>query len=392
MSDSPTRVLLWSPSGSGDHYSGPASFTYRLYSNAPAGRVQVSLVHGLEEQEQYSIFEQQDFICDFERSPWHLMRFIQRGNRWLDNNLSKFDVMHCNGAFHSSVVPAAHAERAGLPAVLFISNHRTQLADKGGLKGLLRLPRKRRKLIKQLSALIAMSTDIYKELLEYNVPEEKIAQIPMGVNTKVFRPPNSDTERNAIREELGWLKIPTLIFVGGIVRRKRPDLLIEAIGNLKRRGLDCQLAVIGPDHDPEYTAHMKKQANALGIANQVVWFGFTRDIAKLFRAADYFGLPSSNEGMAAALIEAMACGLPAIVTPVSGSIDAVQDGVVGRIVRPDANDIADHLAEYLLNPQLATKHGEAARERVVNHYSDEYVFDAYDRLFRRIMHGGPAAE
>ena len=69
-------------------------------------------MHGYKEQGQYSIFEQQDFICDTQRSPWHMMRFIQRGNRWLDSNLSKFDVMHCNGAFHSSVVPAAHAERA----------------------------------------------------------------------------------------------------------------------------------------------------------------------------------------------------------------------------------------------------------------------------------------
>ena len=102
--------------------------------------------------------------------------------------------------------------------------------------------------------------------------------------------------------------------------------------------------------------------------------------------------PSTNEGMAAALIEAMASGLPPIVTPVSGSQDVVEDGVTGRLVQPVASAIADVLAEYMLNPEIADEQGRAAHSQVMQGYSNEYVFSAYERLFRRIMNGGSAAE
>ena len=365
MPDSPIRVLLWSPRGSGEHYNGPASFTYRLYSSAPEGRVRVTLAHGWPKQEIYNIFDSQHCISDCGKSPWHYLRFIRRGCQWLDDHLKEFDVMHGIYAYHNSVLPAARAQKSGLPAVIFVANHKTELEDKQGLKRLLMFPRTRRRLVKDLSGLIAMSQAIHEELLGYGVPEEKIARIPMGVNTQVFYPPKSDIERRELRAELGWLDLPTLIFVGGIVRRKRPDLLIEAIGLLKRRGLDCQLAIVGPDNDPAYTMQMKNRAEELNVSKQIVWFGFTQDIAPLFRAADFFSLPSTNEGMAAALIEAMASGLPPIVTPISGSQDVVEDGVTGRLVQPVAPVVADVLAEYMLNPEIADEQGRAAHHQVV---------------------------
>jgi glycosyltransferase involved in cell wall biosynthesis len=392
MPASPIKILLWSPRGSGEHYNGPASFTYRLYSDAPAGRVRVTLAHGTQKQGRYPIFEQQHYISDLGDTPFKLMRFIRQSYHWLDDHVKEFDVMHSISAYHQSVLPAVRAQRLGIPSVVFVSNHNAQLADKSGPKNWLRLARKRRSLVKELAGLIAMSQAIYEELRSYDVPEEKIARIPMGINTSVFHPPKSDAERRALRSELGWLDLPTLIFVGVIVRRKRPDLLVEAIGLLKRRGLDCQLALVGPEGDPTYVRQMKRRATELNVENHIVWVGFTRQIAPLFRAADMFGLPSANEGMSAALIEAMASGLPPIVTPVSGNVDAVEDGVTGRIVQPDAELIADALSEYILNPQLADDQRRAARCRVEQRFSSEYVFGAYERLFRRIMSGGPAAE
>jgi glycosyltransferase involved in cell wall biosynthesis len=392
MSESPLRVLLWSVRGSGEHYNGPASFTYRLYSSAPEGRVKVTLAHGWPNQDDYNLFDSQHFISDPGISPLHYLQFIRRGYKWLDEHRNDFDVMHGIHAFHSSVLPAVHAERSGLPAVIFVANHQTQLGDKKGLKGLLGLPKARRQLIKKLSGLIAMSEAINQELLGYGIPEEKIARIPMGVNTQVFHPPDSENNRKLLREEFGWLDLPTLIFVGGVVSRKRPDLLVEAIGLLKRRGLDCQLVVAGPDSEPTYTRRIKDRARELGVSDQVVWFGFTREIDRLFRAANYFSLPSENEGMAAALIEAMASGLPPIVTRISGSQDVVADGVTGSFVRADAEDIANVLSDYIQNPQIAEKQGKAARQRVLESYSNESVFKAYERLFRRIANGGVAAE
>jgi glycosyltransferase involved in cell wall biosynthesis len=391
-SDSRIKLLLWSSRGSGEHYHGPASFTYRLYSSAPAGRVDVTLAHGLSSQEQYPLFSSQHLISTLGELPWQRPVFIRKGCRWLDRHYQAFDVMHSISGYHHSVVPAVHAERLGLPAVLFVTNHNLEFVDKKGWKSLLGLPRKRRELVKELSALIAMSQDIYDELRSFGVPEEKIARIPMGVNTETFRPVETPSDKAELRKQLGWLDLPTLIFVGAVVKRKRPDLLVEAVGLLKKRQIDCQLAVVGPPNEENYLRRMKARAEELGVADRIVWFGFTREIAPLFKAADFFGLPSSNEGMAAALIEAMSCGLAPIVTPISGSVDVVRDGRNGRIVQPDAAEIADVLADYLREPGTATAHGQASRQIVLETYSNDAVFSSYERLFRRVMKGQPAAE
>lgn len=391
MSHSPIRVLLWSPQGSGEHYNGPASFTYRLYSSAPKGRVSISLVHGLPSQEIYSLFDRQHQLGEFKANSIGMLRFVHRGKRWIDNHLDDFDVMHSANPFIPGLAPAAHAQKAGLPAVVFVSIHNAFSPKGRGLKRLPILSMMKRRMATQVDGLIAMSQSIYDELICCGVEEEKIARIPMGVNAHNFRPPADDAERSTLRDELGWLDLPTLIFVGAVIPRKCPDLLVEAIGQLKKRGIDCQLVIVGPEHDPAYAAQIKDRAKALHVASQVIWFGFTRDIARLFRAANFFSLPSTNEGMAAALIEAMSSGLPAIVTPISGSTDAVVDGISGRLVPGDANVIADVLAEYILNPVVAQEQGRNAREQVLSVYSNERVFEAYESLFRRLMKGGSAA-
>ena len=120
-------------------------------------------------------------------------------------------------------------------------------------------------MVTQISGLIAMSQAIYAELRSYDIPERKIARIPMGVDTSRFRPPSDAVERQALRRQFGWSDMPTLVFVGGITERKQPHLLIEAIGLLHKRGLKCQLAIVGPDQEPPYTERMKHRAREVGV-------------------------------------------------------------------------------------------------------------------------------
>ena len=389
----PLRVLLWSPYGSGEHYHGPGSFAFRLYSSAAPGRFEVSLAHGWETQLAYPLFKAQ---YDLGRLPGTLFSkaaYMRRARRFLAEHHSEFDIVHGLGGFHLTVSPAFRAQtRHGLPAVIFLTNHRLELSDKSGWKAFLGLPAKRRAMIKQLSGVIAMSQAIYDELREYDVPDAKIARIPMGVNTERFRPAANDAERRALRSQFGWRDLPTIVFVGGITERKRPHLLIETIGVLKERGHECQVAFVGPEHEAEYVAGMKQHAKELKVAEQVIWFGFTQDIAPLYRSADFFALPSSNEGMPAALVEAMASGLPALMTPVSGSGDLIEDGRNGRIIEPNAGEMADAVSSYLSDRTLAHTHGQAARQKVLARFSTHVVLDAYERLFRRILAGGTAAE
>ena len=352
----------------------------------------MTLVHGAPHQIRYPLFESQHFISLGEGGPLTMMRFLHGARQWLRTNASRFDVFHGLGAFHNTVAPAFLGHQLGLPAVIFVANHGVELTDKSGLKRVLGWPRRRRAMIKQLSSVVAMSEAIYDELIEHGLPARKIARIPMGVDVNRFRPHRNVSEQRALRATFGWRDIPTLVFVGGINQRKQPHLLVEALGLLKNRGVELQLVLVGPEQEPDYAARIRQRANELGVADRVVWFGFTADIAPPFRAADIFALPSANEGMPAALVEAMASGLPSIVTAISGMTDLIVDGQHGRIVEPRADRIADALEAYSRDPALRQSHGASARRKVEQRYSTGVVIDAYERLFRRIIAGGDAAE
>ncbi len=388
---SPIRVLLWSPAGAGEHYHGPGILAYRLYSLAEPAHLTASLAHGYPEQARYAVFRDQHFIHPLRSTPLSVWMFLRRARAWIDEHAREFDIFHGIAGFHPTMMPALWASNANLPAVVYLASHEMDLADKYGWKGVLGLPGRRRKLAHRLDAMVAMSGAIFEELISYGIPERKIARIPTAVDVAMFRPVE-EHERRALRARFGWHDALTVIFVGGLTPRKRPHLLIESVALAKRRGVDCQVAFVGPEHDPAYVAQMKALASSLGVESIVQWVGFTPDVSPFFQASDCFALPSSNEGMPAALAEAMATGIPSIVTAISGTIDLVTDGVEGRIVDPNASEITDVLVDYFkTSPKVARAHGQAARRKVEQRCSLPAVLDAYEQLFHRLLRGGDAA-
>ncbi len=364
---------------------------YRLYRNADPGRFAISLVHGWPEQEAYDLFEQQHLLAPISLKPIDQVRFLSRARRWLSDHASSFDVFHGIWGYHLTVRPACRAEQLGLPAVVKLAGHRADLASKGDWKAIFGLYRRRRKMIRRLSGVIAISRLIAEELRGYGVPESKIAEIPNGVDTDIFRPARDDAERTDLRQRLGWRSLPTVLFVGEVDARKQPHLLVEALGLLKARGTECQLAIAGPIRDQGYREATMTRADGLGVADRIIWCGFTREIADLYRASDLFSLPSTSEGMPNALLEAMASGLPSVATAISGIVDLVRDGVDGALVESDADQIADAMAAILSDSAFLTACRQDTRRRIEENFSTRAVLDAHEQLFRRIMAGGDAA-
>lgn len=387
----PLKILLWSPKGAGLHYGGPGMTAYRLYQSAAPGRFRITLVHGSPHQDRYPVFYDQIFLRRVHRGAWAQVRYLSAARAWLAAHAGSFDVFHGLQAYDLTVRPAAYAEKSGVPAVVKIASHRMDLADKQGLRRRLGLARRRRDMICRLSAVIAISKDIVQECLDYGVPESKVVFIPNGVDTDAFRPVDSAKQRSAVRRQLGWRELPTVLFAGGINRRKRPLLIVEALGQLKRQGLECQLVLAGPEDDADYAARMRRRVTELGIQHLVVWFGFTRDVAPLYHASDLFCLPSLREGMPNAVLEAMSSGLPVVLTPISGSRDLLEDNAAGLSTRADPPAIAEAIAHYLRSPSQLHQHGRAARQRVLEKYSARAVLDAHEQLFHRVASGKPAA-
>jgi len=384
----PLRVLLWSPAGAGLHYGGPGMTAYRLYSKAEPGRFRLTLAYGRPEQERYELFEQQVHIRAFSRtSKMSLMRFVHAGRRWVRDHAEQFDVFHGLQGFDLTVRPAWEAKRHGLPAVVKLAAHRSDLTDKSGWKRWLGQARRRRRLIAQLDAVIAISTDIRDELLGYGVPEDKVALIPNGVDTQQFRPASDEAEKRALRAQLGWPDGPILLFAGGVIPRKQPHLLVEAMFELRRRGKSFTLVLAGPLQEVAYIERIREIACAGGVSNHLIMPGFVSDVAPMYRAADLFSLPSRNEGMPNALAEAMASGLPSIATDISGSRDLVESHHNGFLLPTDmlVEDLAAVIDHYLDHPNDLVSYGQAARRHIEQYCSVQVVLEAHERLFRRIQ-------
>jgi glycosyltransferase involved in cell wall biosynthesis len=390
--EKPISVLLWSTQGAGLHYGGPGMTAYRLYSRAEEGRFKIALAHAFGTQERHPLFSEIHQIAPPTNSPLAALRYLRSAKEWLSKNARRFDVFHGLRAFHETVAPALAAQRLGLPAVVKPAAFQADIADKNGLSYWLGLQRQRRDMLKSLSGVIAISCAIADELLLHGIPERKIARIPNGVDTGLFRPAGEGVRRRQ-RSDLGWRDMPTLLFVGAVLPRKRPHLLIEAVAIAKQKGFECQLVIAGPlDHDAQYVAGMKQKAEELGCAHLLVLSGFRSDVSPLYRGADIFGFPSSREGMPNALLEAMASGLPAIITPFAGYQDISGEDAIGQVAEATPGALAEALVTYLRAPELRRAHGQAGRARAESRFSTDAVLNAHERLFRRVISGKDAAE
>jgi glycosyltransferase involved in cell wall biosynthesis len=126
----------------------------------------------------------------------------------------------------------------------------------------------------------------------------------------------------------------------------------------------------------------------LGIEEVVKFLGTRRDLSLLFRAMDVFVQPSLWEGLPLALLKAMGAGLPAVATQVSGVEGVIQDGFNGRLVPPgDSQALAAAIMELARQPELRDQMGEAARDTIMAHYSQEIMLNKLEALYLELMKG-----
>lgn len=158
-----------------------------------------------------------------------------------------------------------------------------------------------------------------------------------------------------------------ILNLGRMVWDKAQEVLLDAFALLGEEFNAWRLAVIG---DGKLNGKLRAQAERLGIADRVDWHGVVRDPFVFYRAASIFALPSRVEGTPNALLEAMSCGLPVIVSDgAPGPLELVEDGVTGLVVPVnDATALAAAIRRLATDEQLCRRLGEAARARVSEYH------------------------
>lgn len=186
------------------------------------------------------------------------------------------------------------------------------------------------------------------------VDDKKLAFVP---NPLVFKNGNGKVRQTNLSPQ------PFILNVGRMVRDKAQDVLLDAFARLGDEFKEWRLGIVG---DGLQAGALRKHASRLGIEDRVDWHGVVDDPHAFYCAARIFALPSRVEGTPNALLEAMSCGLPVIVSDgAPGPLELVEDGVTGLVVPVnDSAALAAALQRLAADESLRRRLGEAARERV----------------------------
>lgn len=278
-------------------------------------------------------------------------------------------LVHCHTG-RANWVGGIGARWAGVPA---LSTRRMDRRVKRGL----RTRWLYRRLLRRVAAI---SPAVERRLLDARVEPERIRVIWSAVDPEALRP---SAPREVLRAQLGAApETPCLLVAANLVRRKGVDVLLAAVAALAP-GSRCALWVAG---DGAERAALEAAAARLGIAERVRFLGRRGDVPDLLEACDVFVLPSRQEGLGVAALEAMARSRPVVASAVGGLAEIVIPERTGLLVPPgDAAVLAAALERLLADPGLARRLGAAGAARVAERFLAEQMVSAYEALYREIL-------
>jgi len=214
--------------------------------------------------------------------------------------------------------------------------------------------------------------------------DEKTVVILNGVDTERFRPSSAagDRSRHQIRREFGIGESEhVLVAAGRLIPQKSPELLIAAFRIVHESQPKTRLLVLGTG---ELLNGLMALTNELGLSASVIFAGYREDIAECLAASDVLVSSSVKEGFSNVLLEALACGLPAVVTDVGGNSEALRDGREGFLCEPSAEELAERIMRILGESELIKRMSENARKRAME-FSLERMAEQTAALYHRLF-------
>jgi glycosyltransferase involved in cell wall biosynthesis len=233
--------------------------------------------------------------------------------------------------------------------------------------------------------LTVACTAVGRDRLRGVVPDARVAAVHHGLDRTLFAPPGAMGSARDGRDPADPVR---LLAVGRFQPKKGFDVLLEALAHVTRH-VALTLVGYGP-----LEATLRAQAEALGLGPRLTWAGPLDQLAVLarYRASDLFVLSpriaadADRDGLPNVVVEALSQGLPVVATRVGGVVEAVEDGVHGRLVPPeDPRALAAAIDALAADPAARRRLGEAGVARVAREFD---LAAGVDRLLALFAEAG----
>ncbi len=309
------------------------------------------------------------------RLPTSSLRFIgtymymSNLKKWLLNN--KIDIAYVSMLKHDAYAAIGAGARAGFPVVL--------RPEGAGATGDLAWQKRGRfgatigRRCRSADAYVSISAAIERELLAEGYDRGRIYSLPNGVPIPAI----------AWRPRAGGLERPRGTFVGRLAVEKNLETLVDAWRIVLQRRPAAELTLLG---EGPMRHRLEEKIRSLDMTESVRLAGGVDDPSIMLRDSDLFILPSNEEGMSVALLEATALGIPIVASAIPGNRAIVDDGVHGLLADPaDPAKLAGAIERSLDDYEHSTRMGLAARRRAIERHSIDAVAERHLQLFQSII-------
>ena len=296
-------------------------------------------------------------------------RALREMRKWLGARVREFDVVNTHSSTDAWLVAMAGATIPRMPPVVRTRHVSTPVNNSWTTRWLYQ--RATRHIVVTGEALKA-------QLVRDNrFDPKRITSVRTGIDLARFRP----LDRAAARAQCGVDARPAVAIVATLRDWKGHDDLLDAWSAVQVKG--WQLLVIG---DGPRREHLERRVAEMGLGGDVRFTGNQDNVPAWYACAEIAVLPSyGDEGVPQSLMQAAACGLPAIATPIGAIAEAVRDGKTGLLVPPrDAKALGSALSYLMTHHELRSHMGRAAHDYAQRHFGIDRMLDAMEGVFASV--------
>ena len=295
--------------------------------------------------------------------------------KWLSQHAGEFDVINTHSSTDSWLVALAALTLRHSPPLVRTRHVSTAVGKNRATRWLYQSATRH---------IVTTGEALRRQLAEVNgFDPARMTSVRTGIDLQRFRP----MERAQCRRSLGLEERPTLGILATLRDWKGHDYLLDAWALLRARFPEWRLVFIG---DGPRRAHLEKRIADMGLRDSISLVGNRDDVPPWLNSLDLFTLPSyGDEGVPQGIMQAMACGLAVVTTPVGAIEEAVQRERTALVVPPrDAQALAGALGALMADPARRAAMGEAGRRFAEENFGIEAMLERMEAVFASVIGHG----